>query len=70
MKCCEYGPWDHIHYPSFSPQLTNVTNKLEIYISLAWNGLTITNTPAIGPNVTTIFTTLNFLFNLQLGLIS
>ncbi len=44
MKCCEYGPWYHIHNTSFSLSLMNGPKRLECYITLGWKGLQGRNT--------------------------
>jgi hypothetical protein len=46
IKCCEYGPWDHIVNTSFSSYLTNGPNTLECYIMLGMKGWQVTNTLA------------------------
>jgi hypothetical protein len=44
MKCCEYGPWNHIHKP-FIFFLTYEW-VLQCYITLDYKGLPVTNTAA------------------------
>jgi len=50
MQCCEYDPWDPIHNPSFSSKLKNGLSKLECFITLDWEGMSVTNTfSLLGP---------------------
>ncbi len=46
MNCFEYGTRGRIHHALFSSYLTNVSNKLECYITLGWRGLIGTHTRA------------------------
>ncbi len=80
MKCCEYDSWECIHNTSFSSWLTNWPYKLECCATQDWNSLPGQTLQSIGlicklqrksivVNMTpgTVFATLHFLLDLQMG---